>query len=162
MHLLKRVVYGTVTIGLLFGLAQPALSDVDVKSAAKQGNVIAQANLGAMYREGRGVEQDYSKALEWSLKAAIQGDAIAQYHLGLMYEAGEGVEQDYFKAIEWYEKAAYQDFAQAQNNLGGMYFKGHGVRQSLSKAVEWTGKACDNADQLGCDNYRIVKKLLAK
>ena len=49
MHLLKRVVYGTVTIGLLFGLAQPALSDVDVKYAAKQVNVIAKANLGEIY-----------------------------------------------------------------------------------------------------------------
>ena len=37
---------------------------------------LLEANLGAMYREGRGVEQDYSKALEWSLKAAIQGELL--------------------------------------------------------------------------------------
>lgn len=162
MYLLKRIVYRSVAIGLLFGLAQSASSNIEVKSAAKQGNVIAQANLGAMYREGREVKQDYSKALEWSLRAANQGDAVAQYHLGLMYEAGEGVEQNYFEAAEWYEKAAYQGFVQAQNNLGAMYFKGHGVRQSYNKALEWSGKACDNASQLGCDNYQMTKKLLGK
>ena len=63
-------------------------------SQAEQGNAIAQANLGGMYRKGRGVEQDYEEAVKWYRQAAEQGHAIAQTNLGWMYRKGRGVEQD--------------------------------------------------------------------
>ncbi|KAF8920469.1 hypothetical protein BGZ58_004354, partial [Dissophora ornata] len=50
--------------------------------AANQGNASAQYNLGFMYEHGKGVPQDYSKAMEWYLKAANQGHASAQPNLG--------------------------------------------------------------------------------
>ena len=58
-----------------------------------------------MYKNGRGVRQDYVKALEWYTKAANQGDAQAQYNLGLMYYKGEGVRQNTATAKEWFGKA---------------------------------------------------------
>jgi len=48
-----------------------------------------------MYHEGKGVLQDYQKAMEWSLKAAEQGDADAQFEIGRVYHEGKGVLQDY-------------------------------------------------------------------
>lgn len=76
------------------------------KKAAEQGFAIAQCNLGYMYQNGYGVEQDYSKAIEWYRKAAEQDYARAQNDLGYMYKYGYGVGQDYSKAVEWYRKAA--------------------------------------------------------
>ena len=121
---------------------------------ANQGIAEAQARLGAMYFEGKGVRQDYSKAAQWLEKAANQGDASAQALLGVMYYSGEGVRQDYAKALEWYTKAANQGDASAQSNLGAMYQIGEGVRLDYAKAKEWFGKACDNGVQEGCDKYR--------
>jgi hypothetical protein len=50
---------------------------------ANQGNAIAQTNLGVLYRDGKGVPQDYAEALRWYRKAADQGNAIAQTNLGM-------------------------------------------------------------------------------
>ncbi|KAF8926036.1 hypothetical protein BGZ58_000244, partial [Dissophora ornata] len=50
--------------------------------SANQGDADAQSNLGFMYDNGKGVPQDYPKAIEWYLKATNQGDAIAQSNLG--------------------------------------------------------------------------------
>ena len=48
--------------------------------------VKAQFNLGLMYRDGKGVAQDFTKARKWFELAAAQGDAEAQCSLGVMYE----------------------------------------------------------------------------
>ncbi|KAF9111591.1 hypothetical protein BGX27_004681, partial [Mortierella sp. AM989] len=55
---------------------------VEYQKAADQGNAIAQYNLGVMYRDGKGVSQDYFKAFELYQKAADQENAIAQSSLG--------------------------------------------------------------------------------
>ena len=51
-----------------------------------------------MYLEGRGVRLDYTKALNWTLKAAEQGSAVAKNYLGIIYADGLGVSQDYAEA----------------------------------------------------------------
>ena len=55
---------------------------------------------GYIYYNGKGVEIDYSKALEWFLKADIQHHALAQYMIGHMYYDGIGVEIDKKKSVE--------------------------------------------------------------
>ncbi|HHF3870996.1 TPA: tetratricopeptide repeat protein, partial [Haemophilus influenzae] len=102
---------------------------------AEQGNAKAQYNLGVMYGNGRGVKQDYFKAVNWYRKAAEQGHADAQLNLGYMYEKGRGVKQDDFEAVKWYRQAAEQGHADAQFNLGNMYAKGLGVKQDDVEAV---------------------------
>ncbi|MDE6743040.1 MAG: sel1 repeat family protein [Lachnospiraceae bacterium] len=66
----------------------------------------AMSNVGWMYFEGKGIEQDYEMALEWYEKAADLGNMYAMNNIGDMYCEGYGVEQDYETALEWYEKAA--------------------------------------------------------
>ena len=121
---------------------------------ANEGNIFSQYNLGLMYSNGKGVRQDYTKALEWYQKAANQGYAKAQYNLGLMYSDGKGVRQDYTKAFEWYQKAADQGNGIGKFNLGTLYYNGNGVRRNTLKAKELLGQACDAGLQQGCDEYR--------
>ncbi len=85
--------------------------------AAEQGYADAQFNLGLMYANGEGVEQDMSRAVELFKKAAEQGHVDAQNNLGAMYFTGDGVTRDEKKAIEWFEKAAAQGNEDAQANL---------------------------------------------
>lgn len=95
---------------LALGIGQAAWAD-DVPDlqktlqSAKQGNADAQFNLGLMYDSGRGVRQDYTKAVQWYRKAAEQGNAKAQYNLGLMYANGKGARQNLVIAKEWFGKA---------------------------------------------------------
>jgi TPR repeat protein len=74
----------------------------------------AQYNLGVLYSQGQGVQQDFKQAASWYRKAADQGDAESQYNLGVMYRTGEGVQQDFKQAAAWYRKAADQGYATAQ------------------------------------------------
>ena len=55
---------------------------------AKQGEAIAQYNLGVMYVNGHGVTQDDAEAVKWYRKAAQQGYALSQHNLGFMYVNG--------------------------------------------------------------------------
>jgi len=73
----------------------------DCRVLAEQGDAQAQYNLGVMYDNGKGIPQDYIKAVQWYTEAAKQGDAGAQLFLGVMYYSGKGVPQDYKEAIKW-------------------------------------------------------------
>ncbi len=82
--------------------------------AAESGDAMEQSNLGVLYANGVGVEQDPFKAMEWYRKAAKQDNPIAQYHIGSMYLNGKGVKQDHKQAIEWFRKTAEQGETDAQ------------------------------------------------
>ena len=112
-------------------LSQDSISADKFRKAAEQGDAKAQHNLGICYYFGRGVEQDYTQAVQWWSKAAEQGLADAHNNLGICYENGEGVEQDYTQAAHWYRKAAEQGDAKAQCYLGDCYYHGNGVEQDL-------------------------------
>ena len=106
-------------------------------STAEQGEVKAQANLGQMYSDGRGVPQDYATAAAWFRKAAEQCSDRAQLKLGFMYYEGRGVPQDYAAAVSWYRRAAEQGEVRTQHNLGSMYANGQGVPQDYVQAHMW-------------------------
>jgi TPR repeat protein len=110
------------------------------RKAAEQGNPSAQINLGAMYAEGRGIDQDFQAALTWYLKAAQQGETLAYYNLGVMYVEGQGVPRNFQEALTWYRQAAIHGHAQAQFNLGLMYEQ---IRDALSlkEAAAWYRQA---------------------
>src|SRR3974390_2434595 len=69
--------------------------------AAESGNPDAQANVGAMYANGEGVEQNLAEAAKWYRLSAEQGNASAQNRLGSMYDDGVGVTQDFEEAAQW-------------------------------------------------------------
>jgi len=78
------------------------------KPLAEKGNVVAQLNLGWMYRNGRGIPEQDVKAFNWYRKAAERGNAKAQYALGQMYANGEGVPENYVESYAWLSIAATQ------------------------------------------------------
>ena len=104
---------------------------------------LAMNEIGYMYQEGMGVEQDYAKALEWLEKAADLGNSSAMNNIGYSYYYGNGIEQDYAKALEWLEKAADLGNSSAMDWIGSIYREGLGVEQDYTKALEWYEKAAD-------------------
>jgi Sel1 repeat len=112
-----------------------------LRPLADQGNASAQARIGQMYLDGRGVPRDYAEALKWFRKAADQGFADAQNTLGSMYSKGRGVPPDYAEAMKWFRKAADQGSARAQLNLASKYIYGHGVPKDYVQAYMWLNLA---------------------
>ena len=115
-----------------------------IEELANKGISEAERFYAQYYHYGDGgVEQDYTKALEWYEKAAEQGNYGAMAQIGVLYANGNGVEQDYVKAAEWCEKAAELGDATSMKNLGIAYAKGNGVEQDYAKALEWYKKAAE-------------------
>ena len=115
---------------------------------ARNGDPIAQLEIGICYQKGDGVEKDEIKAFEWFEQSARQGNADAQTCLGLCYGMGMGVQKDFDQAIKWWRKAAYQGHPQAQYYLGNCYNHGTGVSVDYTHAALWYQKAAEqgNAD----------------
>jgi len=115
------------------------------RALAEQGNAVAQARLGVLYEQGRGVPQDFQEAYKWIRLSVAQGNADAQFTLGWMYELGEGVPQDIKEAINWYRLSAKQGNGFAQFSLGGMYAHGQGVPKNFVAGHMWTNICAANA-----------------
>jgi S1-C subfamily serine protease len=95
---------------------------------ARQGHVLAQINLGAMYDTGKGVARNPVKAAQWYRVAAEIGNTYAQYNLGQLYAEGRGVDRDMKQAYDWFRKSAEQGLSVAQYQLGLIFAEAHGGR----------------------------------
>ena len=84
---------------------------------AEQGDAEAQWRLGTLYRNGDGIRQSDSDAVEWFRRAAEQRFVPAISALGSQYWAGRGVPQDYAKAYVWYDVALAEGDANAESQL---------------------------------------------
>ncbi len=120
----------------------------------------AQFYLGVMYAKGRGVPQDFQKAIHWYRLAAEQGFPKAMSNLGGMYSKGYGVAKDYAQAIHWYEEAAEQQLPEAQYNLGVMYKEGHGTARDLVQAHMWFNLAASQGHREGYRARIMVSKMM--
>jgi TPR repeat protein len=131
-------------------LAEKAKSDAEAfkrcLEAAKQGDAVAQFNIGWFYDLGRGANMDKAKAVEWYRKAAEAGLPAAQFNLGWSYSHGEGVQEDRVEAVKWYRKAAEQGLPAAQFNIGLSYSHGEGVKEDKAEAVKWYRNAAKQGD----------------
>jgi TPR repeat protein len=101
---------------------------------AQQGDVQAQLQLASVYRIGKGVPQDYGKALSWYRQAAAQGNAKAEDFIGRFYQYRWGVPQNYPKAVQWYSLAAKQGYPRGEVDLAWMYLHGLGTAPNYKLA----------------------------
>ena len=110
---------------------------------ADKGYASAQFQLGWMYDQGLGVQQNEAEAVNWYRKAAEQRDAYAQLNLGVMHANGRGVQKNEAVAVNWFRKSAEQGNAIAQFKLGLMYGNGEGIPKDEAEAVNWIRKAAE-------------------
>jgi TPR repeat protein len=92
-------------------------------SRAKNGDAIAQNNLGHMYADGRGVPRDVQKAIYWYNRSAEHGFGPAKVNLGVVYLYGLGkLAANKEKACHWFKEAANQS-----NNDATDFYSAHCV-----------------------------------
>ncbi|GES98825.1 kinase-like domain-containing protein [Rhizophagus clarus] len=114
------------------------------QKAAKNGNKLAQYNLGNCYKNGKGVEQNKRKAFKLYQKSAEQGYKDSQFELGYCYSEGIGTDINKTKAFELYKIAAKKEHIIAQCILGIIYESGECTKIDLEKAIYWYKKAAEN------------------
>jgi uncharacterized protein len=121
---------------------------------AQSGQTSAEAAVGQMYFEGKGVAPDMKEAARWLQPAATKGNARAQYYLGKLYLSGEGVEAaNPLTAAVLTKAAADQGMMDAQVDTCAYYYQGVGVPKDLVMAYLYANLA---AQQGSADGKSIL------
>lgn len=102
------------------------------------------SELGMAYYDGRGVEQDHSKAYQFFKTGADAGDDVSMYHLAQCYHLGCGTECDDVQAAKWYIEAANAGNDDAAYWAGMVYTAGiGGVEANENQSFSWFKKSAD-------------------
>jgi TPR repeat protein len=102
--------------------------------AAGQGVVDAQALLGQILLDGRGIERDAALALKWFAIAASRGHAMAHNMLGRCHEHGWGCEASAERAAGHYLHAARAGLDWGLYNLANLWGTGRGLALDHARA----------------------------
>jgi TPR repeat protein len=121
-----------------------------LETRALKGDVVAEYQLGLIYRRGEGVLRDDATAVMWFRKAVEAGYMPALRPLEMEYGDGRmGIEPyDWDNVVKWYEKAAKEGDRVMQRALAECYRTGRGVPQNLNTAIYWYQKAVDQREPI--------------
>ncbi|MCJ7957983.1 MAG: sel1 repeat family protein [Pseudomonas sp.] len=120
---------------------QSMLDDSPVRAAqailmaAKEGVVDAQALLGQILLEGRGIARDEALALRWFQIAANGGQLMARNMAGRCLEQGWGCAVDEAAAAREYRLAAEAGLDWGQYNYANLLATGRGVDEDRPQAL---------------------------
>jgi len=112
-----------------------------IQVAAEQGLAEAQALLGQILLDGRGIKLDMALARHWFAKAADQGHLMGMNMLGRCYELGWGGSIDLTAAANHFKRAAELGFEWGMYNYANLLLHGNGVIKDEAEALEWYRKA---------------------
>ena len=118
----------------------PSKAQLTLESAASNGDMIAQFQLGLSHLEaGRNAE-----AVRLIRLSANQGQPAAQYRLAKLYENGIGVEKDLPGAMKLLERSAKGGNRIAMHDLGHYFATGAASSEpEIEKAVTWFQQAAE-------------------
>lgn len=128
---------------------QSMLDDSPVRAAqailvaAKEGVVDAQALLGQILLEGRGIERDEALALRWFQIAAKGGHLMARNMTGRCLEHGWGCAADEAAAAREYRLAAEAGLDWAQYNYANLLATGRGIAEDQQQALSLYRQAAE-------------------
>ena len=127
-----------------------ALDQKDYKTAlyylsmfAANGDARANYNLGIMYREGLGVDQDDIEALTHFIAAAEDGHMLGNYAVGLAFLRGRGSDVDAEAALFYLKEATMLGHALSPVEIGRVYFEGELTEKDFVAAHFWWSLARD-------------------
>lgn len=121
----------------------PARAAQAILLAAGQGIVEAQAMLGQILLDGRGIAQDQTLALRWFAIAARQGHWMARNMLGRCHEHGWGCVANAAIAAQHYRIAADAGLDWAMYNLANLLATGRGVMVDQRQALALYRRAAE-------------------
>jgi TPR repeat protein len=121
----------------------PARAAQAILMAAREGDVEAQALLGQILLDGRGIAQDQPLALRWFDIAARQGHLMARNMLGRCHEHGWGCVADASVAARHYRVGADAGLDWAMYNYANLMATGRGVGEDQAQALNLYRRAAE-------------------
>ena len=116
-----------------------------LKTAVKAGNTEAMNQVGAMFAEGRLVDEDKKQAYEFYKMASDRGHALATSNLGFCYLYGIGTDVNEQEAYMAFSKATALGIGDAEVRLGDMFRMGIYVNEDKKNAFEMYRNAARKA-----------------
>lgn len=113
---------------------------------ADLGDRQAEFNLGRLYDNGTGVEQDFDQAKFWWQKSADQGDHSAEAMLGSELVRGENFPKDLDTGERLLKKSAAAGNGSAQFILGAWLIDGQMLPQDIPEGKRLLRKAATQGD----------------
>jgi TPR repeat protein len=107
-----------------------------IEKAAEEGHGLAQALLGRIYLEGKGIQKNQDEVLKWIERSVRNLGPYECYRQGMKYYNGFGVEKNYNVAMLYLQAAKHKKYTLAQVQIGILYLEGHGVEKSKERAME--------------------------
>ena len=119
-------------------------------SAAEAGSHDAQFWIGELYRQGKGVGQNFDTAHAFYLRAALQGHPQAQFEAGeyLQHEKELGKDQQTI-SFGLLLRAAINGETYAYMSLAWAYCGGIGTEKNIVLSDAWKTLALENRHELG-------------
>lgn len=117
-------------VKMLLSAADTAITNGDYSKAADaykkilvvQANITAQYNLGQLYLQGKGVEQNYVEAAKlFRVAAEFGNDGYSQNSLAILYNTGSGVEKNDLAALYWFDRATDNGVEAAKKDRDGIF-----------------------------------------
>ena len=121
----------------------PARAAQAVLAAASEGLLDAQALLGQILLDGRGIQQDQPLAVRWFEIAAQRGHLMARNMLGRCHEHGWGCPADAARAAGHYRLAAEAGLDWGLYNYANLLATGRGGGQNHALALACYRRAAD-------------------
>jgi hypothetical protein len=127
--------------------------------SAEKGYARAQSAVGIDYADGKGMQQDLSKAVYYLGLAAAQGNRGAEAKLGEILEDGQGVPRDEGRAIALFRASAAQHDTNAEFALGVDYEFARGVPHNRATAIQYLRQSSvDGHDTYGTELADVLAK----
>lgn len=130
-------------------------------AAAEKGDAAAMVRLGIGYEEGKGVEKNIQKAVEYYQRAADLGNVEGQFNLGRCYYNGTGFKRNPDAAMIWIEKAVAQGHERAKiykelfDDEFGSYYKNE-YNWRIRIATGTTVKPVEGSDhRIKTDHFEV-------
>lgn len=132
------------------------LAMAEWKLDAANGNSDALFNIGQLYRQGKGVERDLARAMEYFRRSANLGHVAAEGNLGtlLYFQKPRRAKE----ALKWWGKAARGGDVRAQYMLGLVNANGEDIPKNVPRALMWLSLSAAG----GFDSATEVRKALLK
>lgn len=122
---------------------QPQRAARLVLAAAAAGKLEAQALLGQILLDGRGIQADPALALTWFSIAADHGHAMACNMAGRCHEHGWGAPANPARAADFYRRAAEMGLDWGMYNLANLLATGRGIPQDEAAAYRLYRQAAE-------------------
>jgi len=112
-----------------------------IRLLAESGDAAAMFHLGKIYSIGIAVEQDFTRAEKWYLRAIDLGEIRAHCNLGWMYQTGFGVMQQKQRAFELLSIGADNGVLAARATVGLMLLSGEGCQANPAQGISMLEQA---------------------